>query len=255
MASKSKGKSKSKGGKSKGTKKVSSKSLSAGLSNMSFKRLAERAGAGRMTKELYDTSRDLMVGDVDEFCARLAYLTVHAGRNTVKPSDVVAVARLAGHPLVSGTVVRTPKSEKAKKRKGEEGATKSKSSKSGASKKSGGRRKARNGTKSMKAIKRLQKGGGFLIRKLPFQRLISADVNKHADDLSAMAPSRYNKQEAPIRVAVVAKTYIQVYFEALYVEFFRSALKIALANKRLAIKKRDLEAVRDIQHKPSHYRS
>ncbi len=158
-----------------------------------------------------------------------------------------------GHPIVAGLVVRTPKSEKAKKRKEGEKTVKSKSSKGGASKKSGGRRKARNGTKSLKAIKRYQKSTGFLIRKLPFQRLIANHVNKHANDLSSVAPDRFSKQEATIRIAGGAKLYLQVYFETLYVNFYKHALSVALVSKRLAPKARDLETVREIQHLPTHY--
>lgn len=251
MSSKSKSKGKSKSGKSKSGKKTSSKSLGAGLSDMSFKRLAGRAGALRMTKELYVASRELMQADLDSFCRKLAALTIHGHRNTVKPSDVISVARLCGHPLIAGFAVKTPKSEKAKKRKEAESPSKSKSSRGGASKKSGGKtRKSRNGTKSLKAIKRIQKGSGFLIRKLPFQRLIKADVNKHADDLNSIASSHFAKQAEELRIAGIAKTYIQVYFESLYVEFFSHALNVALVSKRLAIKKRDLDVVREIQHLP-----
>lgn len=241
-------KSKSKAGKSKGTKRT--KEPIEGITKGSIKRLAKRAGAPRVTSTLYGDLRQVIVEHLREILKTVTVYAVHADRKTASASDVISAARLAGHPLVSSNTVKTFKNDKRKKRAKNEttAATSPKSKGKSKSKKSrGGEEKSKrhfsSGTLAIRDINRAQKGSSFLIRKEPFKRLVRAISSEFVNVLHEADSDTYERRE-DLRISARAFTFIQVYVETALVKLLRAAFDVTLNGNRSSIQGKDLMIIR-----------
>lgn len=249
-------KSKTKGGKSKATKKAKDPIL--GITKGSIKRLAKRAGAPRVTSTLYVSLRDVLLEDLHKLLKTVTIYAVHSKRKTASAADVILAARLAGHPIISSNEVKTFKNDKRKKRAKNEtsAATSPKSKGKSKGKKTRGaeektKRHYSSGTLAIRDINRAQKGSGFLIRKEPFKRLVRSISSQYVARLNEIDDEHYENGN-DLRISARSFTFIQVYAETLIVNLLRAAFDVTLNGNRSSIQGKDLMIIRRAMGKTAY---
>jgi len=179
-----------------------------GITSSAIKRLAKQAGVSRVSSLVYEEARELLKDELTNVLRKSITLTEHLRKRTVDSKSVCA--SIPSHMYTSKSVYKIFKSYK----------------------KDPNTKKRRSGV-VLREIKHFQKQyGTFLIRKVPFSRLVREISQDFRTDL------RFTKGSL---------SFLQTYIETFMVDFLRNCAKIMQHYGKLALSIREFKATRELK--------
>ena len=238
-----------------------------GLTKPAFRKLARRAGVKRISSLCYEELRSVVKVFLENVLRTTITITEHARHKTVKSRDVLAAARLQGHPLIinpesgvrgersrarktspkSAKGTEKPKSvakasSKAASRPASKASSKAPASKAGTKKHTkksaaapAGTKKAhrfRPGTVALREIKRYQRSDELIFPILAFDRLVREIAQDYKTDL------RFGKG---------AFAAIHLFTEYYIVDLLMDTQLSSIHAKRVTIMPKDIQLARRIR--------
>jgi len=203
-----------KGKTNKGKKQVATilKDNIQGITSSAIKRLAKQAGVSRVSSLVYEEARGLLKEELTNVLGKSITLTEHLKKRTVDSRSVCA--SIPSHMYTSKSVYKIFKSYK----------------------KDPNTKKRRSGV-VLREIKHFQKQyGTFLIRKVPFGRV----VREIAQDF-----------KTGLRFTKGSLSFLQTYIETFMVDFLRNCARIMQHYGKISLSVREFKAAREL--KTSYY--